>query len=237
MAQENQHGVVFPETPDGRRSTTALGRGVVAGALRPVDPVGARAAEQETAWRSAYVGHFRRALEAGLGSRADALAVAGGGLAALHDRMRVAGDAGERLLRDWPPRGGPALRTTEVTGTGERETDLSLPYRGERLRGDAIRRRVDAWVTHGVAEPTLGWAYDPAVGTVTLRVAQDGAGGAYELALPVVVTDAAGVATRVTVSVPADPRATIQLPVRYSARPRSVVFDPDERLLARITRL
>ncbi|MEP7090689.1 MAG: hypothetical protein ABI776_11345, partial [Nocardioidaceae bacterium] len=155
MAQANQHGVVFPQTPDGRRSTTALGRGVVAEALRSVDPVGARAAEQETGWRSAYVGHFRRALEAGLGSRADALAVAGGGLAALHDRMRVTSDAGECSLRDWPPRGGPALEATEITGTGEREAELSLPYRGERLRGDGIRRRVEDWVTRGVAEPTL----------------------------------------------------------------------------------
>ena len=47
-------GVVFPEV-DGRRSTSALGRAVVADALRGVDPVGARAAERETSWRQGYL--------------------------------------------------------------------------------------------------------------------------------------------------------------------------------------
>jgi hypothetical protein len=60
---------------------------------------------------------------------------------------------------------------------------------------------------------------------------------AYELSLPVVVTDAAGATTRLTVDIPASQRATIQLPGRYSSRPRAVAIDPDERLLARITRL
>lgn len=43
-------GVVFPkaEEVDGRRSTSATGRGIVADALRPVDPVGAAAAQRET---------------------------------------------------------------------------------------------------------------------------------------------------------------------------------------------
>lgn len=43
----------------------------------PVDPAGALAAEQETAWRSGYPVHFRRLVEAGLASRAAALRVAG----------------------------------------------------------------------------------------------------------------------------------------------------------------
>jgi hypothetical protein len=159
VASDEQHGVVFPLGPDGRRSTSALGRAVVAAALRPVDPVGARAAEQETGWRAGYVGHFRRALEAGLGSRADALAVADAGLAAVHERMRVLAEGAERPLRDWPG-GRTTLVGTEVGGTAEPETELTLPYRGERLRGDAIRRRVEDWVAAGVAEPTLADAVD-----------------------------------------------------------------------------
>jgi hypothetical protein len=37
-------GVEFPVSSGGRRSTSALGRTVVADALRPVDPAGAAAA-------------------------------------------------------------------------------------------------------------------------------------------------------------------------------------------------
>ena len=41
MSTDEQRGVVFPAAGDGRRSTAALGRAVVADALRPVDPAGA----------------------------------------------------------------------------------------------------------------------------------------------------------------------------------------------------
>ena len=148
-------GVVFPAGPDGRRSTAALGRAVIADALRPVDPPGARAAEEETNWRAGYISHIRRTVEAGLGSREAALTIAAAGLASLHDRMRVAAPDGERelgVLRDAPP--SRVLTTKEVRGTSDPEREFSLPYRGQRLRGDDLSRRLDAWVDAGVVEPS-----------------------------------------------------------------------------------
>jgi len=155
----DQFGVVFPAGPEGRRSTAAVGRAVVADALRPVDPPGARAAEHETNWRSGYLTHLRRAVEAGLPSREAALAVAGSGLASLHARMRVAGPDGDAdlgTLAEAPARR--ALKTVEVTGQDEPEREFSLPYRGGRLRGDDVSRRLDAWVTAGVVEPSCAEA-------------------------------------------------------------------------------
>jgi hypothetical protein len=154
MADEQQ-GVVFPAGPDGRRSTAALGRAVVADALRPVDPPGARAAEQETNWRAGYLSHVRRTVEAGLVSREAALGIAGAGLQSLHERMRVAGPDGEQGLSAL--RSAPAARslaTEEVRGTAAPEDGFSLPYRGHRLRGDDLSRRLDAWVDRGVVEPS-----------------------------------------------------------------------------------
>jgi len=81
--------VDFPVAADGRRSTSAFGRAVIADALRATDPVGALGAEQETNWRSGYLTHFRRVIEAGLTSRAAALAIAADGLGAV--RLLVAG--------------------------------------------------------------------------------------------------------------------------------------------------
>src|SRR4051812_3224094 len=121
VTDETLEGIAFPAGEDGRRSTTALGRAVLSDALRPVDPVGSRAASQETGWRSAYVAHFRRAVEAGLGSRADALAVAAAGVASVHDRMRVVSEGQERPLGDWPE-SGRALDALEITGTVRAET-------------------------------------------------------------------------------------------------------------------
>ncbi|MER7442843.1 hypothetical protein [Micromonospora avicenniae] len=157
-------GVVFPAV-EGRRSTTALGRAVVVDALRAVDPVGARSAEHETDWRHGYLGHFRRLLEASLLSPDVAVTIARAGLASLHARMAVIGDDGREIGLDEvfsTPGGHPPLDTATVTGDGPVERELSLPYRGQRLRGDDLRRRLDAWVAAGVVEPSCA----DAVGTV-----------------------------------------------------------------------
>src|SRR5215475_8110814 len=149
-------GVVFPASADGRRSTSALGRAVVADALRATDPAGALGAEHETNWRSGYLVHFRRLIEAGLASKQAWLAIGRDGLDSLHARMRVAlpgGDeAGLGSLLTAPARH--RFVTATVHGTGEAQRELALPYHGERLRGDALVRKLDAWVTAGIIEPT-----------------------------------------------------------------------------------
>jgi aminopeptidase N len=114
--------------------------------------------------------------------------------------------------------------------------DLRLEL--ERASHLSLTQFFNQWLRRpGVAEPAIGWAYDGSSGTVSVRVVQENANGAYELTVPVVITDAAGVTSRVMINVPAETHATVVLPGRYSQRPRSLVFDPDERLLARISRL
>ncbi len=147
-------GIVFPLVGPSR-STSALGRAVVAAALRDVDPVGARAAEGETSWRRQYGDHFRRLVEAGLLSRDAGVRIARNGLAATYDLMRYSTVDGELSLAAAmeAPVDAP-LRTVTVSGTGEPERELVLPYRGERLRGDDLLRRLDTWVGAGVIEPS-----------------------------------------------------------------------------------
>jgi len=152
-------GVVFPEV-EGRRSTSATGRGVVADALRPVDAVGAAAAQRETNWRSGYLTHFRRLVEAGLATPQDAVAIADAGLASVHDRMRWRDPDGGECRLDAALGGvvgSPAdnLTTESHGGVGEPDTALTVPYRGTRLAGDDLRRRLDAWVADGIVEPSL----------------------------------------------------------------------------------
>ncbi|HET9630796.1 MAG TPA: hypothetical protein VFP73_00265 [Terrabacter sp.] len=161
-------GVVFPLDPtSGRRSTTATGRAVVADALRGVDPVGAASAERETNWRQGYLPHFRRLVEAGLTSPGAAHDIARRGLASLHERMCWTGSDGDRPLaeafavREEPTdRGEPAepLGSETVRGEGTPDRVLSVPYAGERLSGDDLRRRLDLWVQAGVVEPTCAEA-------------------------------------------------------------------------------
>lgn len=152
-------GVVFPVV-HGRRSTGATGRGVVADALARVDPLGSAAARRETSWRSGYLTHFRRLVEAGLARAEDAHAVAEAGLESVHERMRWRDPDGREVRLDAAlggVAGSPADRlvTEVVRGEGEPETALTLPYRGRRLAGDDLRRQLDTWVRAGVVEPSL----------------------------------------------------------------------------------
>jgi hypothetical protein len=156
---EDERGVVFPAGPDGRRSTAALGRAVIADALRLADAAGALAAERETNWRAGYLTHFRRTVEAGLTSGEAARSIAAAGLDSLHRRMRVAGPDGESDLDALlAAPAGRALHAVEVRGTAEPERELSLPFHGGRLRGDALLRRLDDWVAAGVVEPSCAEA-------------------------------------------------------------------------------
>jgi hypothetical protein len=160
MSGDGPAAVAFPVSADGRRSTSALGRAVVADALSEVDPAGARDAGRETNWRSGYLAHFRRLIEAGLASRQAATSVARDGLESLHRRMRVAGPGGEETGLDAliaaPAQSAP--ETVTVTGTGAAERELSVPYRGERLRGGDLLRRLEAWAAAGVVEPSCAEA-------------------------------------------------------------------------------
>ncbi len=147
-------GVAFPVAADGRRSTSALGRAVVADALRRVDPGGASAAGREANWRAGYLAHFRTLIEAGLASRQAAMSVARDGLASLHGRLRVVRpgepETGLGALLSAPARH--ELAAVHVAGAGTAEPELAVPYRGERLSGDALLRQLDAWVGAGVIE-------------------------------------------------------------------------------------
>lgn len=154
-------GVQFPRSAEGRRSTSAVGRGVVADALRRPDPIGAASAEQETSWRTGYLSHFRRLVEAGLASPEVARTIARDGLASTYDRMVVATRDGDRPLSRWAAdQGSPAawsdrpLDSVPVVGTAEPETELSVPWQGQRLTGDRLLARLDTWATHGVLEPS-----------------------------------------------------------------------------------
>ena len=151
--QELTGGVVFPEV-DGARSTSHFGREVVATALAAVDPVGAAAARREASWRSGYLPHFRRLVEAGLGSPEDAVTLAADGAAAAASRMRWIRGAEELPLPELTPSATEDLLVERVHGRARPTTELALPHRGSLLRGDSLHRQLDRWVADGVMEPS-----------------------------------------------------------------------------------
>jgi hypothetical protein len=160
VSDEGLSGVVFPVSNDGTRSTSALGRAVVADALRAVDPVGAASVEREASWRSGYLDHFRRLVEAGLLSADAARTIATDGLASLHARMRFIDPQGEETSLDgaWKSAARRPLRIEPVGGAGAANREVSIPVRGAELAGSELDRQLDGWADRGIVEPSVGEA-------------------------------------------------------------------------------
>lgn len=147
----DEQGVLFPQEADGRRSTAATGRAVWADAVRDVDPALATRIEAAKDWRKEYVDAAVAHTAAATRRPQDAVAVARAGLDALGRRMVFERHGATTTVREALTTGAP-LTTRTVCGEREREAELVLPYRGTRLRGDALRRQLDTWVERGTVE-------------------------------------------------------------------------------------
>ena len=154
MTQDREQGVLFPAGPDGRRSTASTGRAVWADALRGVDDALAARIEGSRDWRREYVDAVVAHTAAATRDADSAVRVARQGLDAMADRMRFERDGAITSVAQALDDGKDVLRSETVRGEGERERELVLPYRGEHLRGDALRRQLDTWVDRGVVEPS-----------------------------------------------------------------------------------
>lgn len=141
---------------DGRQSSSGAGRAIVSRALDEVDEAGATAVRHEKDWRGNYLVHYRRLVEAGLGSPGDWLNVARAGLAELDEQMAdFAPDGEQRPLTDLLKVSGRGLlATAQIAGGTEPEAELALPYRGRQLRGADLLRQAGEWARSGILEPS-----------------------------------------------------------------------------------
>jgi hypothetical protein len=152
-ARSAAEGVVFPEGGDGRRSTSATGRAIFADSIRGLDPAIAARIEHTADWRGGYIGPLRDISLAAARNPDAALAVSRDGLESAHRRFAFTRGGEESLLwqamRRWTR---PGFGSVTVRGIIPRETELTLPYHGRRLFGSDLRRQIDTWVAHGIAE-------------------------------------------------------------------------------------
>lgn len=141
-------GVIFPTD-----STSATGRDTLAEALKEVDPAGSRAASQETNWRRNYVTHFHRAVDLGLDDRAAALSIAHHGLEALHSQFRYIDAEGTDMALDVAcTQAAHAIDLSQhiISPSEDPEEQFTLPYKGERLSGLELEKRLNAWLADGI---------------------------------------------------------------------------------------
>jgi hypothetical protein len=146
-------GVNFPLLGRGR-SSTATGRRVLTEALGTAAPDVARSIAGTERWRTRYTEAFLALTRAEGASASAALDIARAGLRSADEHfVHVTPEGDQPLARALE--GGPELGTAKVTGTGEPETRLAVPYRGELLHGTALLRQLDTWVAAGITEPSF----------------------------------------------------------------------------------
>lgn len=157
-APSTADGVTFAAGADGRRSTGEAGRAIFAAALRAVDAAGAERIERVADWRRGYLGPARWLVEAAAADATAAQRIAAAGLAAARSQLRFARDGAEVALETLPP-ARERLATRVVRGSGKAgPTPIAVPYRGQVLAGDALRRQLDRWEADGLVEPSFAQA-------------------------------------------------------------------------------
>ena len=129
-----------------------------------------------------------------------------------------------------------ALRSYYATYRDGTALTDDLRQEMERTSGQSLAWFFDQWLRRpGFPELDVTWSSNPSSHQVTLDIVQGSRFGAYRFPLTVELRDANGATERVTVVVPAEPQARLELPVgAHPITPTALVVDPEVALLARI---
>jgi hypothetical protein len=146
-------GIQFPPDAAGKRSSVAVGRAILAAALQPLDAAAAASCLAERDWRHAYPEHLRRLVALQAAAPQTVVASCRAGLDAAWQALEFVRDGRSLPLHQAmaQPDGAP-LQTLRLQGGSGAPARWEVPYKGRRLHGDALARRIDAWAAAGVIE-------------------------------------------------------------------------------------
>ncbi len=158
----SDNGVQFREV-EGKRSSTAAAKNILAGAAAPVAPHLSAAILGEQKWRKAYIDHVRDLIEAGVASSDAATRIARAGIASAHEEVVFVRNGDESTIREALMSSDETFQTETVVGESDAVPTLRLPFRGDRLGGSDLVDRVEAWEKGNYVEPSCTEAIRRAV--------------------------------------------------------------------------
>ena len=155
-AKGEVRGIQFPLDAAGKRRSAPSGRRIVAAALLGLDAEAARAAENERDWRHRYPRHIKRLVELQAAQPGQVVVSCLAGLDAAWAELPFVRDGQPLPLREaMATPGVPALRSIVLRGQGtSAPARWEVPYKGRRLYGDALARKIDQWEAAGICEPS-----------------------------------------------------------------------------------
>lgn len=129
-----------------------------ADAVRGLDDGLAGRIDAAREWRKEYVAAVVEHTALAARSPEASVQVARTGLASLADRMRFERGGAITSVTQALEDGKDLLRPRTVRGEGQRQHGLVVPYRGQQLTGDGLRRQLDDWVSTGTVEASFAVA-------------------------------------------------------------------------------
>jgi hypothetical protein len=152
-----REGVSFPAR-DGKRSTSATGKAILADAARSLDPALAARIDGCRDWRKGYAPLVRELTAASAGAGRDgAVELARAGLASMRSRLVLAEPGGEITLDRALAESRPAveLGVGTIRGSAQPPGELAVPWKGDELTGGQLLEQLDRWVRAGTVEPSF----------------------------------------------------------------------------------
>ena len=154
-------GLVFPVTARGDRSSTPVAKAILSAAIGAVNPEKAQKVLKERNWRFGYVKHWINMVEEQCKTPEAALAVAQAGLNKAYEVFEFVDSNGKSssFAEAMASKSSEKFFTGFVKGEGPKSKQiLEVPYKGQKLSGDALKAQVDKWVEYGTIEPSAGEA-------------------------------------------------------------------------------
>ncbi len=154
-------GVDFPSA-DGGSGASGTARDILADAVSGIDSAVAQGFTATRRWRTDYTGLMAELTRTCSRSAEASVAIARAGLSSMSQRMLFGRD-GEAVplsgaLAAFRPRAG--FGAEHVSGRAAPVDELRVPYRGELLRGDALRAQLQRWIAGGIVEPSFATAIE-----------------------------------------------------------------------------
>lgn len=140
---------------EGERSTSKTGRHLLTTAVRRTDPLLEGRIASAKNWRADYLELMRDVVVAEARSPSAALSVANDALGVANTCFEfVRGGRTLSLMSAMDELRERTFETIEIVGTANRDSDFTLPLRGQRIGGERLRQQLDTWGRDGVAEPS-----------------------------------------------------------------------------------
>lgn len=146
-------GLHFPSSAAQQKpSTSKAGREIIAEALASADHALAVQVKQEKNWRKQYPKYFKALVEHGIADAVTPIAIAEAGLNKAHHSFEFYREGQKHLLKDVMDLEAQQLHTIHLTGESDAAPEWYVPYRGQKLQGEALLKQIQKWQDEGTVE-------------------------------------------------------------------------------------